>query len=985
MGEKIVVGPINKGLSTDRTAFVIDNDSFPTLINAYQWRGRLKRKRGTSFLGRLNRYLKDTDGSGDITYTIVPTPITPGVSQVIIGTEIFTDADTTATASSNLKSTGSGTGTLNRTTGALSITGAALNTPVYYYPGIPVLGLEDFELTTTQFPGSLAFDQHYAYKISTSSPYPIYSVSFYKNPSTPNTPKTIWSDVNWNAQTYTQFGGVNFQGAFWVTPDINASAPTSTVGMQYKPISVVDNITGGPPAQARLHITAHGLLEGDYVFVNEVVTTTGINFQTGYVVSMNPQNANYVDVAFPNATIATNGTGGIAQYLTKTADSTLDCIRWYDGDPTTGSAPYPPLTGNQLGWVNFCPPLSELSYSISDAPARQYYLVGAKIIFPFKDRLLFFGPIIQTSSASSQIYLQDTLIYSQNGTPYYTASFTGSILPTTTYNPLLVPTNQTAQPSSFFEDSVGFGGFIQAGIDAPIQTVDNNEDVLIVGLSKRFTRLVYTSNDVTPFLFYSINSELGAASTFSTITMDRGTITFGNFGIVMTSQTNADRIDLQIPDKIFQLNYSNNGAQRVTARRDYINEWIYFTYPSNEVSYSFPNQTLQYNYREQTWAIFNECFTTYGTFRKVTGNTWGDLGAIYGTWSEWSDPWNSGASTLLMPEVIGGNQQGYVLSRADGTGEGTSLFIQDISTSTVTSPNHCLNNGDYIIISDCQGTVSSQVNGRIFSVGGTTDNTFILNPTLASATYLGGGMITRLYVPQIQSKQFPAGWDVMKKTRLGPQMYLLSTTASSQITLLIFLSMDSANAFNNLEFPQPSEIVPSVTSQNNALIYSTVLYTCPESTNIGLSPSNVNLQMQVPETGQAAQIWHRINTSLIGDTIQIGFTMSDAQMRSLTTTGTPLTITGATQANPCVLTVGNSLSIGDLVEINDVKGMTQLNGNVYIITSASSTSITIDVNASAFTAYTSNGTVTQVGLVNQTAEIVIHGFVLDITPSQSLA
>jgi N-methylhydantoinase B/oxoprolinase/acetone carboxylase alpha subunit len=27
------------------------------------------------------------------------------------------------------------------------------------------------------------------------------------------------------------------------------------------------------------------------------------------------------------------------------------------------------------------------------------------------------------------------------------------------------------------------------------------------------------------------------------------------------------------------------------------------------------------------------------------------------------------------------------------------------------------------------------------------------------------------------------------------------------------------------------------------------------------------------------QIWHRVNTSLIGDTVQVGFTLSDAQMR----------------------------------------------------------------------------------------------------------
>ena len=45
MVEKLVVGPINKGLRGGVTPFNVDNDSFPTLVNAYQWRGRIKRKR----------------------------------------------------------------------------------------------------------------------------------------------------------------------------------------------------------------------------------------------------------------------------------------------------------------------------------------------------------------------------------------------------------------------------------------------------------------------------------------------------------------------------------------------------------------------------------------------------------------------------------------------------------------------------------------------------------------------------------------------------------------------------------------------------------------------------------------------------------------------------------------------------------------------------------------------------------------------------
>ena len=73
MGEKIVIGPINHGLRNDVTAFNIDNDSFPYLLNAYQWRGRIKRKRGTELIGRLQRFFNSTStsyNSGSTTITL---------------------------------------------------------------------------------------------------------------------------------------------------------------------------------------------------------------------------------------------------------------------------------------------------------------------------------------------------------------------------------------------------------------------------------------------------------------------------------------------------------------------------------------------------------------------------------------------------------------------------------------------------------------------------------------------------------------------------------------------------------------------------------------------------------------------------------------------------------------------------------------------------------------------------------------------------
>lgn len=893
MGEKIIVGPINRGLQTNVTPFNIDNDSFPVLINAYQWRGRVKRKRGTTFLCRLQRRLGITDGAGNLIVTILPIPISTGIIIVTVGSNIFTDPGTTPDpATQTLLTNGPGTATLNRTTGVLTISGSNAATAVFYNPTLPVMGLEDLILAVNQFPKTMAFDTKYSYIILSNSPYTAYDVSFYKNPAADPTnlpgyvPKGTWTSTWWNGQDYQQFYTVNYQGALWATNGINQPFSTTNIGMQFRAITNVVINAAGPPAIAtitlNLGVNPLNLVVGDFVFINEVVGITGINYQTGYVIAI--PGANQIQVEFPFATLGgAYASGGITQYLTSRADTTLDGIRWYDGDPVDVNGTFT----EGKGWVNFAPPLNDPiafpTFTIADLPIGRYYLVGARMIVPFKDRLLFIGPVVQTSSGTPK-YLQDTVIYCLNGTPYYTASYTNSpnaamdtpLSPTNIYHPILVPENQTAFPPGYFEDAVGFGGFISAGVDQPINTVESNGDVLIMGFSFQQTKFVYSGTDLIPFNFYIVDSELGSSSTFSCINMGQGVFARGSRGYTITNQTECERFDLQIPDQVFEVTLSDNGTERITAQRDYINEWVYFTYPvkssPDDEIYKFPNRTLQYNYRDSSWAVFEEVYTTYGLFRKVTGNTWATLPSSL-TWGGWDEPWNAGSSTLLQPNIIGGNHQGFILLRDQGTGEGNSLTIQDISSANViTSPDHTLNVGDYIVISGVQGTVASFVNGKIFSVDSVTENTFVINPTpLGTGTYLGGGLIKRMYVPYIQTKQFPTAWGMARKTRLGPQQYLLSTTDNSQIQLLIFLSQNSDDPYND------GFVVPATGSDNNSLIYSTVLYTCPESTNLGLTPANTNLQMVTAQS--QSQIWHRVNTSLLGDTVQIGFSMSDAQMR----------------------------------------------------------------------------------------------------------
>lgn len=1032
MVEKLVVGPITKGLRTGITPFNVDNDSFPTLINAYQWRGRVKRKRGTSLLCRLRRYIAISTGNystiiGTNTFSIF---VRAGINtsqpnaSIIPGNIIQSDIIFPGAINQVLRDT-AGTGiltiigagpiisaTIDYSTGIVTIIANAAVGPVGssfsggYYPNIPVMGLEDVNLNPNEDTLSMAFDTIYSYLINRRSPFQSYDVSFYKNLPTGfyagYTEKTIWTPLTWNGRDYQQFWTINYQGALWATNGVTVPFNINNIGMQYASASTT------PPLSAvvwvnsttmTFTIAGNPLVVGDFVFVNEFTGSTpaasrSLNFQTGFVTVL----GNTFTVVFPNANITNDVyTIGMVQYLTNRSNTTVDNIRWFDGDPTTGPV-IPPVFQTGKGWVNFMPPLSRDAYSIADLPKAIYYLVGAKMIVPFKDRLIFLGPVVQTSAAGSQVYLQDTVIYSQNGTSYYTASFTGDpSLATTTFNPLLVPINQTSSPVAWWEDQTGFGGFLTAGVNDAITTSSFNEDVVLIGFTGFQTRLVYSGNDIVPFNFYSINSELGSSSTFSSINMDKGVITKGSKGYILTSQVGAERIDVEIPDQVFEIRLNDNGNERVCAQRDFLNEWIYFTYPSNnrdQPNHIFPNQSLFYNYRDNSYAIFNECYTTYGQFRKIDGFTWATIGDSLNLpqWSEWNSPWNSGQSTPLQPDVIAGNQQGFIMVKDDqklaATGEGTSLYIKSITGNTVTSPDHCLNDLDFIYITGALGTVGTQINGKIFQVYGGDANTFKLNPSIVAGTYIGGGIITRMYVPFIQTRQFPVAWDSGRKVQIGSQLYLLTKTPNGQITVQIYLSQNDQNPYNN------GPIVPAAQSVNNSLIYSNIVNTCAE---IILSGA---FRISLGRIGDGVTLTYNLNYQTIFNlaarispgtlSIIIGTvsTFTDDGIGGFTATGT-----GTSAGSSVNYDTGSIVLVFTVAPSSQPSTTTFYYEAVNIISPSQgtqsqiwhkmNTSLIGDTVQLGFTL--SEDQMRDTSFSNQFSEIELHGFTLDVSPSQVLA
>lgn len=955
MPDQIYIGKFAKGYTTNPLPFNIDNDAFPYLMDFYVWRERVKRKRGTIFLGQLERQLQSAatatnwkvgpigtlDGSGNFSgnlisiFSLEPTAtITPESITFSDGTNTYIES---VIPNGILIGSPNGSGTINYSTGSITITGGAASGTLIgtfaYFPGLPVMGLRDFIISTASslFPALLAFDTTYAYQFNeTTSNF--YTVNYYSATNNP---------VYWSGENYQQFWSTYYSNAAWVTNNkpglhylsgtYSSGSGTTTITFNFK--NGVSNFTT--------------LVVGDVLWFNQWnamgVTLNGI---TGTVSNISgAASGNYVVTFTANQTVS--GTG-IVQMLTNSLPG-QDGLRFYLGDPTNGTGL--PITTTK-GWVNFAPPLTATSVTIDNFNSGNapFYLVGALAIVAFKDRLLFFSPWIQVAG-SPAINLADTVIWSWNGTPYYTTSDSNS--PPT---PVLTPLAETANVAAYYVDQTGLGGYLAAGTSQPITTVTTNEDVILVGFAAKQARLVYTGNDLSPFLFFNINSELGSSATFSGISLDRGGISIGRRGIIETTQQSAQRIDLEIPDSVFQIQASNNGTQRINAVRDFYKEWIYFTYTPNNSDWVYPTQTLLWNYRDNTWALLKENYTTQGHYRRTSSFTWATC--PFKTWAQWQEAWNSGITTSEFPNVVGGNPQGYVLIKGQGTGEsvsGSIIALTNIFNITeITSNNHCVNQGDYLYVQGAIGldtaTITNisqsspaviaavnnfsagntifitnvngmtQINGNpyvvlsatgttitiqvdstdfdTYSSGGTVSNyfnnqigrvtqvvdsnNFIIDLPFPSGIYLGLGQYSRLSQPLLQTKQFPFYWQEGRQVRLGAQKYLMDNTANGQVTVSIYLSQDPNSAWND---PTNNPFVPE-----DSLIYTQLLYTCPELQNIGLTAPNINLQM--PTAPGQYQIWHRINTSLIGDTFQIGITLSDAQMRNYQYATSEITLHG---------------------------------------------------------------------------------------------
>lgn len=249
-----IIGP-QAGLIQERENFLLPNDGYPVLQNAYVWRERILRKKGYRLLGRLQRNIGTTDGLGNFNVAITPLPIQIGLASFVIGTDLFNDPGTTANpGTQTLLTNSSGTGTLNRITGILTITGSQPNTAIQYFPGLPVMGIRTRELQNSTNDQTVCFDQNYAYVFNSSTnQFQEFIPGTTWNASAEDTTGVsfFWSTNYWNSGTpFSPFGTPNNK-LFWVTNNSGSLANPD-------PIRVTDGTTWlnfTPPTYGQIDAT----------------------------------------------------------------------------------------------------------------------------------------------------------------------------------------------------------------------------------------------------------------------------------------------------------------------------------------------------------------------------------------------------------------------------------------------------------------------------------------------------------------------------------------------------------------------------------------------------------------------------------------------------------------------------------------------------------------------------------------------------------
>ena len=798
--DRFMIAPMNSGLQADLKPWIIPDDAFARLQNAYIFRGRLRKRFGTQLMNqgivagyaqlysRLRVNIATTNSSGNYSGAV---PLGIGeIGQLFsIGNSIYTAYQVSGTM---LISDGvTATATFNTTNGSYVFAGAPAMTKIYWYPATPVMGIFQYETAQSTSDPTYVFDTQYCY--------------YYLNGGwevlgpTPNTAGSgVWtgddSQFFWTTTWNGESANLRY---FFVTnnniPDgLKYYDQTNWINLN-PPISVVDGVL------IKL-VTALILV----AFKNRLLAlNTTESVTIGLTTTSTDGSGN------KTATPVAAGSGNIGDYFS-IGQQTFQVVV-ANGALLAGTV----LPGQNAGTGTF------------NTANGQYTFSGAAASAP-----IYYYPI---GSAINNVYT-NRVRWSAFGDPTATLSWRSD-----------VPGNGNALDAATLEDIV---------------SCEFVKDRLIVFFERSTWELVYTNNQAQPFTWQKLNTELGAESPWSTVPFDKFTLTVGNTGIHACNGVNVERVDSKIPDEVWTIKAGSTEVPRVYGIRDYYAEQVYWTFPnvdSDPNSSVYPQQVLAYNYKTGSWALFDDSFTAFGYFYASNQSQilWSSQTV---TWENTAITWGSGTQQPLNQDILGGNQEGFVLLiDADYRSNAPSLQITNLTivngSTNVLAINHNFNFGDYVQLNNLNGLTGPFTGFYKITSVVDANNFIILAPdvlvALATQVYIGGGTIARVSQVDILTKQYNFYIDQDRNTYLQKVDFLVDRTAASSITVDFLVG---TSYYGLLE----------ESIQTGAVLGTSILETSPYPF--------------VTYEQQQERLWHPLYFQADGNAVQLRLYFSDAQL-----------------------------------------------------------------------------------------------------------
>lgn len=502
-------------------------------------------------------------------------------------------------------------------------------------------------------------------------------------------------------------------------------------------------------------------------------------------------------------------------------------------------------------WIDFAPQID----SSGDVLGQCLALV------PFRGRLVAFNTWEGVNLAGSINYRQ-RIRWAAIGTPFSTVSAIVSAV----------------NADAWRDDIRGQGGFLDIPTNEDIITVGFVRDNLVIYCERSTWQLRYTGRSIAPFQIERVNSELGAESTFSAVQFDTSLVGVGDKGIVECDSFKSERIDIKIPDLIFEFNNANDGPERVHGIRDFQQKlayWIFPYGPGAGPSKTYPNRRLVYNYENDSWAIFTDSLTCLGTFQPTDSVRWNQPPCTITTWEQADFPWVTYQEDF--PALIGGNQQGFVMYLGSNlqpkTTNDETLSIADITfdpiteTNVIFSYNHNLQTGQVISFSSIPvDTPYEELNDEKFGVVvldadtfqiwgyDSDDGTFSIPSQLNPADYVGGGRIKVRDGFSVVSKKFNF-LDEGENIQLGFLDILMVTTEDGAITMNLYLDYNDNTPINTT-----NQNLISGTTQPDTFFNSVIPTSNPAPNFSG------------------SKFWHRAICNVRGGFLTIEYTFSNGQL-----------------------------------------------------------------------------------------------------------